>query len=162
MRFESKLIGLMLTACCACGATGESAPAPGITSGDTPQPTTEEWSIPMPPDTRVVTREDLAGNEGSSSATIWLTSETDVPDTISHFSAVAGMGTAYDLAGQRCLDAADGTRVCVAPASELPDRLTAPSGARTLISLRQPAQQLGCPPCPEGFVGTLVPSCDCP
>ncbi|NOY91945.1 MAG: hypothetical protein GXP55_12180 [Deltaproteobacteria bacterium] len=160
MRFEMRLTALMLTACCACGATEESAPAPTADSpapaADSPTPvappeqvrplTTEVWSMPMPPNTREVNRESIRGTDGSSARGVLLTTETEVSAAIAHFAGLADMGEVYEQATKRCVDAADGTHVCVAPASEIPSTLatptqpamaTAPSGTRAWITLHR-------------------------
>jgi len=118
----------------------------------------------MPDGTRLLRREDAAGNDGLSFTNVWLVTPAEPADVVAFFRESSETGDAEATS----FNFAEG-RVSVAPIDEIPQTSVsprspvadeAPAGMGSWIVAYQDSPA-SCPPCPEGFVGTTVPGCTC-
>jgi len=172
----------LLIALIACGAAGCAKTAESVDSGankTAPEATPTSRSsavastsakkapvvaqnIAMPPGSTVYSQKRGAGNEGTPFVQIWVATPQDKRTVAKWFNDPARKlttSTAWDDAW----DARDGTYVKI---YSDPTKGLAPNGfpkhSKTWIFVNWDGKPSPCPPCPDGYSGTLQPGCNCP
>ncbi|RLB48477.1 MAG: hypothetical protein DRJ42_23155 [Deltaproteobacteria bacterium] len=143
------------------GPSGTAACAPSALAG-----AGSFRRVPLPPVATLLHEESGALNEGVGYEQAWATSPCSPDEVAAWLDRAASRLTRETTSASAAWRSED--RVSVGlyadrAAAGAPEG--APAGTQTWISMRWEDAgpgSLACPPCPEGYDGTLLPGCECP
>lgn len=130
-----------------------------LTAGE---PVSTSLGVEMPPGVRRVSRSGEVGHEGAAQSVEYLVTAADPVTTAAFFASRSSVPPVDSRTFF-----IDGVTVLVTDADEIPrdgDELVLdepPAGARAWLTVHRISAPPACPPCPDGFTGTLLPGCDC-